>query len=218
MKIIITGNPIAKTRPKFARRGSFTHVYDSQEKKKEKIKIQMLSLIKKINPVESSIIFCAKYLKIYFDFFLPIPKTDSKKNKMEKLWQIQLPGIKPDIDNLEKFYLDCATGIFCKDDRVVVEVHSKKKYGQRPRVEIHIEEKKGFTMLKRSAEILTFFTPEDLDCFLYDAYNLGIFYKEDVFYPKDGEMKRELLERISEAISVFILNHGDKIKKISKKT
>lgn len=72
-------------------------------------------------------------------------------------------------------------------------------------------------MTERWAEIIKCMTPEELDCFLYDAYNLGMFHQKGPFYPSDEESKREFLEGVAEMMATFIINHAEKIKYIYKK-
>lgn len=220
MRIIIEGIPIAKKRFRYTSRGSYIHTYDVQIKEKESIQTQMIQMLKKHSqdqPIRTFAITEANYLKVRFVFCLSPSVSEPTSEKNEKLWGFQLPGQKPDIDNLEKFYLDCANGILWKDDKQIIEIYSKKIYGQIPYVQIDIEEKKGLIMEKNASEILKCFSPQELESFLKDAYNIGVFYKEEIFYSEDIEGKKDFLKNLAHKLSVFIANHDSKIMKVRKK-
>ena len=63
---------------------------------------------------------------------------------MHKLYGQKAIGRKytkrPDLDNLEKFYLDCLTGVVFPDDAQVTSLHSKKEYASKDYTEIFIYE------------------------------------------------------------------------------
>lgn len=217
MKLTIPGNPIAKKRAKHAKRGNLTITYDPQQKEKLDVKAKLCALLDTYYSPNEEVkkISEAHYLKVCFTFCLPIPASDSKNIQSEKLWGFQFPATKPDIDNLEKFYLDCANGILWSDDRKVVELSSKKIYGKQTYVKIEIEEKKGFSMTERWSEIIKCFTPDELDIFLHDANNLGVYSTTDQFYASD-EIKKEYLETVAGFIAIFVANHAEKIKRLHK--
>jgi len=81
-------------------------------------------------------------LRLGVKAFLPIPESKSKKWKAMALCQDIRPTGRPDLDNLIKHFKDCATGIFWKDDKQIVEYSSftGKYYGSPARWEIEIEE------------------------------------------------------------------------------
>ena len=217
MQIILEGPPIAKKRAKHAKRGNFTITYDPQHNEKMDVKTQMRASLSSFKSEQVKTLSEAKYLKVSFVFSMQVPESDSKADKIEKLWQFQLPSTKPDLDNLEKFYLDCANGVLWSDDRVVVDLTSRKIYGKHPYVEIQIDEKKGFVMSENWSKIIKCFTPDELDVFLYDAYNIGNLWTENHLIDADDEEKKEYLERIGAMTAVFVANHAEKIKKIYKK-
>ena len=74
-------------------------------------------------------------LKATYLFYMPIPKTKTKKIK-EGDWHI----VRPDDDNIEKIYKDCLTkaGIL-KDDCIICYTIKMKIYSNDPRVEIKLE-------------------------------------------------------------------------------
>lgn len=63
-------------------------------------------------------------LTIFFD--MPYPASWSKKRKANYTKEHHL--VKPDIDNLVKFYLDCMNGVVFHDDKQIVRVFASKAY------------------------------------------------------------------------------------------
>ena len=49
-----------------------------------------------------------------------------------------LPAKKPDVDNIAKAALDGLNGIVWRDDSLIVGLSIKKRYGERPRLEIDV--------------------------------------------------------------------------------
>lgn len=54
------------------------------------------------------------------------PSSWSKKRKNNYLNEFHL--VKPDLDNLVKYYLDCMNGIVFADDKQIVELAASKEY------------------------------------------------------------------------------------------
>jgi len=72
----------------------------------------------------------------YFD----IPKSTSKKKEAEMLLDNISPTKKPDIDNITKIVLDAMNKFAFKDDTQVTKLEVEKKYSEKPRLYIKIEE------------------------------------------------------------------------------
>lgn len=127
MEFIIHGNPIAQARHRQTRKGI---IYDPQAKEKRKIR----EFLKHKSYGEKRVIAMQKSeaFKADFTFYMPIPKTDPTWKKNLKKWDLISPNVKPDLDNLEKFYLDCANEIVFPDDRMIVICSKKKKYHSNP--------------------------------------------------------------------------------------
>ena len=84
--------------------------------------------------------------RIYFG--LPIPKSETKANKLLMVLRKVFPIKRPDLDNLVKAVLDALNGVAYKDDSQIVTVLSKKNYSEAPYVRVIISEetpKEGFT-------------------------------------------------------------------------
>lgn len=141
IKIQLNTSPIAKKRPRFARIGKAVRTYDVQETEKQKTIALVKKGIKKfIDEGNNSVLplDSALYVKIYF--YLPIPKSWSKKKKELAKQNLIHPTSRPDLDNYVKFYFDCFNGLLWVDDSQVVSVFAEKYYADgNPQVCLTIE-------------------------------------------------------------------------------
>jgi len=78
-------------------------------------------------------------VSIDITFFMPIPKSTSKKK--QKLLEGQHHSKRPDLDNLIKHLNDSLEGICWTDDAKIVEVTARKVYSSEPRTEFSIRRK-----------------------------------------------------------------------------
>ena len=132
--LIIPGKPIAKARPRFARRGKFVNTYSTQETEEGKFLLLALSQYGKAEPLRGA-------LSVSMYFGMPIPKSTSNTRSGLMLEGKIHHTKKPDIDNLVKFTLDALSGTVFSDDRQIVAVRASKGYDDRPRTEIVIVNK-----------------------------------------------------------------------------
>lgn len=79
------------------------------------------------------------YLLVRIQAYFELAKSISKKKREEMLQGMILPAKKPDIDNIVKSVLDALNQVAYRDDTQVVELHVRKQYSDRPRVEVCIE-------------------------------------------------------------------------------
>jgi len=130
ISIELFGQPVAQQRPRFARRGSGVACYDNQSKVKEGYKWQIKSQYRE-SPIKTPI-------ALDIIFFMPIPASTSgiKKRQMEN--GIIAHTKKPDIDNLQKFVLDCLNNLAFEDDSQIVEIRAKKIYSSKPGTTIRL--------------------------------------------------------------------------------
>lgn len=128
-ELVIPGEPIAKKRPRFAKRGNFVTVYDSQKKESEVIQVYLRSKWH-LEPFETP-------LEIEIVFYMPIPASWSKKRK-EAALKAGVHSSKSDLDNILKKYLDDMNGIVYSDDRLIYKITAQKLYDLNPRTEIKI--------------------------------------------------------------------------------
>lgn len=125
MLIIIPGTPIAKKRPRFARRGKFVTTYNPQESEEGKWVTLAMTQVKEMKPAHVPI-------SLKCNFYMPIPKSTSKKKTEMMINGDILHTKKPDLDNLIKFVKDCLNGIAWYDDSQVYEIMAQKRYSEKP--------------------------------------------------------------------------------------
>ena len=124
--LIIPGAPIAKKRPRFVRRGKFVGTYNPQETEEGKwLWLAQGQIAERIDegPIEIIMIFT-----------MQIPASVSEKKRLSLMYQPHVK--KPDIDNLQKFSLDCLNGVLFRDDSQIHKITAVKRYGIDPGTEI----------------------------------------------------------------------------------
>ena len=120
----IYGIPTPQHRPRFSRVGDEVHCHSDQKKIKQSYQWQMKSQFRN-KPIDGPV-------SIDLIFHMPIPKSISGIKKKQMINGIMHHMNRPDIDNLQKFILDCLNKIIICDDCQVVEIRAKKVYGERP--------------------------------------------------------------------------------------
>ena len=133
----IPGAAVGKGRPKFARRGDFVHTYTPEKTASYEnlVKLYSQMAMKKAKmsitdrPVNVSIVVRA-----------PIPKSFTKKKKMDAAANILKPTSKPDLDNVAKGILDAMNGIVFHDDKQVVALSIMKMYNVEPYTTVFVKE------------------------------------------------------------------------------
>lgn len=106
--IIIPGVPIAKKHPRFARRGKFVTTYNSQETEEGRWLLGVRESFRKNGLMEPLNVPVA----IWMIFSMPM----ATKKQLEAIKEHPQHTKKPDIDNLQKFALDCLNGELFTDD------------------------------------------------------------------------------------------------------
>ena len=229
MKLTIYGPPIAKQRHRCAcvgRRRNHPKAIDLQGHTKKAIQFQMKQAIKKAFASESKeIVMKASELAqvasfdVTLTFLFPIPKSLTRAQKNAKLWGMVTNTDKPDLDNLEKMYLDCLSKVFWNDDSEVVCLQSKKYYSENPRTEIEIMAKKGIAVAPNVESALKTISPTELREFLEDVREFLQWAPErvDELLPQSEEAHvAEEINNIAYALISFADKYSDKLKKIAK--
>ena len=128
--IIIIGKPIAKRRPRFARRGKFTVAYSDQETEEGKTYLEIRRQWSG-PPLDCPI-------KLFILALFPVTKTSVKK--VEAMLSGETKHVKkPDLDNIIKFYSDVCNGSVWRDDSLVYEIEASKGYAKEPQTIIRVE-------------------------------------------------------------------------------
>ena len=205
LKLVIPGNPIAKSRPRFRRCGNFVQTYDNQAAQMKQIKQNMVDL-------------CGNYAKqalkysICIKFYLEPHGSDINK----KLWGFVGCTQKNDIDNLIKTIFDCGNGILWDDDSKIVRIKAFKKYSDNPRTEVTViplEEHVSGDAL----EIIATFSPSEMQELSNDVCAL----KYHIERLNNAEsLKNICYENTSNCLKIFATKYDKqfaKIKKIAKR-
>ena len=222
MKIIIPGKPIPKQRARYSKRGKHVITYDPQEADKKLVRQIMTSQITdianstdKIKYMQLGEICHSDVFSVQFIFFLPLNESDSVIAKNKKLWGLTRANVKPDYDNLEKFYLDCANGILWGDDSHVVLAKALKTYSEEPRVEIVIEPIPDIMIGTKIEKVITLFSPSEFKELQEHAKQIS-----DIMLPELEEMQSGMHECwllfIASTLNAFALKYATKLNKISK--
>lgn len=67
------------------------------------------------------------YIKVIY--YMAMPKSFSKKKRQDAIEAKIYPVTRPDLDNLNKFLLDCLKGFVMTDDSQVVSLDAQKLFG-----------------------------------------------------------------------------------------
>lgn len=131
----IPGLPIAKGRPRFARRGKFISTYTPVKTKtyEDIVRACARAAMGASEPLETPV---AAYIYIN----MPVPKTYSKQRTKDCLSGKEKHTKRPDADNIGKAITDAMNEIIYMDDSQIVELHIKKLYGEEPMVNVLVKE------------------------------------------------------------------------------
>lgn len=222
MKIKLDGKPIAKQRARHTTKGKFVVTYDPQSSDKIAVRNKLIKIVNeainsedKQTSIEASNLSRINSYSVDLTFYFPVNESDSTARKNAKLWGMELPTCKPDYDNLEKFYLDCANGVLWQDDRMIVDGRARKRYGNPARVEIEVMESPPVKLSSESESLYKMINPLELDQFLDDAFKLG---KQNMYdhISFEGKVKNDWMEETASYLKRFIRRHRHQIMKISK--
>lgn len=122
----VPGIPVPQSRPRFTKNG---HVYEDAKVREYKDRVARIARLAMGGREPMKGAFIAS-----LTFFLPIPKSWSKKKKGEAALGEIVPTKRPDTDNLAKSVLDACNGIIYVDDSQVIRITAKKWYGDEPGV------------------------------------------------------------------------------------
>lgn len=135
VNFVVDGVPVAKGRPRFAKRGNFVQTYTPQKTKDYESLVMEAATVAmgSAQPLTTPI-------AIYLYIRLPIPASYSKKRVRDCIEGYEMPTKKPDWDNIAKAVTDALNGICYVDDCQIVNAHVKKVYSHTPGVDVLIKE------------------------------------------------------------------------------
>lgn len=132
----IPGKAQAKQRPKFNRFSGRAYTPKQTVEYENWVKTCYFEKYRGQKPLE-------KPLKVKIIAYYEVPKSASKKKKLQMLHNEIFPTIKPDTDNIAKSILDSLNGIAYLDDKQAVKLEVEKYYATSANVAVMIEELEG---------------------------------------------------------------------------
>lgn len=135
IEFTVEGAPVPKGRARVTTRGGFARAYTPAKTREyeDVVKSAGKEAMNGREPLESP-------LKLFLLFFMPIPKSASKKAKAEMLSGMMKHTKKPDLSNMLKSVEDALNEVCYKDDSQIISVSMRKYYSDTPRVTISIRE------------------------------------------------------------------------------
>lgn len=213
--IILEGDPISKQRPRFNRATGSCYTEASHLKEMNLTKFLMHKHIEwnGLPMLDSESIISVKLW-----FYLPFPKslTVAQKNRLSF---DSRANTKPDIDNMIKYYLDCANGIFWEDDAIVQYIESSKFYSDTPYTRMDYMKREPLSTNKVTEVVTGVFGNERLKELARDIRSLAEVDIEDVEAMAKSEVtshKTSTLDRVSQVIAKFSLQHGNELHDVQK--
>jgi Holliday junction resolvase RusA-like endonuclease len=132
LSFTIPGVPVAKGRPKFARRGKFVTAYTPAKTRHAEETLAARAM--EFRPPEP--LFVPLALDVIF--FFPIPESWPKWKRDRALSSVVYHDTKPDLDNCLKLLKDALNAVFWLDDKQIWYAVASKRYGAVPRIEVII--------------------------------------------------------------------------------
>lgn len=136
MKLIIPGQPLAQMRHRHRKCGTFTQSYDPQQRQKQDVQKQLLSLIPLAMKENGLNLPLDQSLHVDLTFYMFIAKSVSKRTRMILLGSYCDKHV--DIDNQIKAIFDIGNKILWIDDQYICSVSARKIYSENPRTELVI--------------------------------------------------------------------------------
>lgn len=224
VKFIIYGLPIAKKRHRTFTRNGRTIAYDPQDKLKKEVKNIFFEWITnatngsdKEMQMKAHSLALAESFEVDMRLYITLPESWSNSKKNRFLW-FNETNIKPDNDNVTKFYFDCANGIIWKDDKQIIDNRTRKNYSNIARTEIKIRGIMKKEVDPRIEDILSFFSPYEISQFLLTfedaSFQTFCALEFDELSPNE---KMEYAKKSARLISQVADLYADKLKKIKSK-
>lgn len=220
MKIVIMGDPIPKMRARHARfKSGLVHTYDPQHHLKQCIQEKLRAEIERARDPYSksqdlalSRLVTARSLSASINFHMQLPKDPCRASKC--VWGIEPHNIKPDIDNLVKFILDCCNDILFSDDKIITTLNVTKTYSTEPRTEIDLMPN-DMNIPTDIQDILKHFSPSEIHQFVEDVNYLSKISESNLsILPID--QKEKYLLAVAKILSNISKEYAGKLNKILK--
>lgn len=132
---VIPGVPVAKGRPKFARRGAFVTAYTPEKTASYEnlVKVKAEQAMAGRQMIEGAV-------SVVIWLYVTPPASWSQKKQREALAGSIFPTSKPDVDNVVKGIFDACNDIVWRDDKQACDVVVKKRYADTARATVQVRE------------------------------------------------------------------------------
>lgn len=140
IEFTVPGEPKGKGRPRFTTRGGFPKTYTPKDTREYEDMIRecyFLQCGQTQFPGAVSVEIVARF---------GVPKSTSRRDRVEMLAGIIPHTKKPDVDNIGKVVLDALNGVAFPDDKAVVSLFIRKEYAESPEILVKIS---GYPNLAR---------------------------------------------------------------------
>lgn len=133
VSFVVPGTPVAKGRPRFARRGNFVSTYTPEKTASYENLVKLYAS----QAMQGKDLITGPVEVRVFLFVKPPASWSGKKQRRAILGEI-FPTTKPDIDNTCKLLADACNEIVWKDDKQIVDLAVRKRYSETARAMVQI--------------------------------------------------------------------------------
>lgn len=130
----IPGIPVAKGRPKFARRGAFVSAYTPEKTASYENLVKVVAQ----QSMHGRVLLDGPVSVVIWLYVSP-PASWSKKKQADALASATYPTSKPDMDNVVKGIFDACNSIVWVDDKQVVDLFCGKRFAVTPCATVEVE-------------------------------------------------------------------------------
>lgn len=130
----VLGEPVAQGRPRATTVNGSARMYDPGKSRDFKNYVKLVAQEHAPNELWTG------PLSLEIIIYRKMPKSFSKKKQLEAENGTLKPTTKPDGDNYLKGISDSLNGVIWKDDSQITDAIVRKRYSNRPRVEIKVKE------------------------------------------------------------------------------
>ena len=131
ISIIIPGDPVGKGRPRFVRATGRTYTPEKTSRYENFVRMAFCDKYPDHVPIDGAVDLT---IRAYFK----IPESWPKWKKEFGRTELMKRTSKPDADNIVKSVCDGLNNVAWKDDAQIADLTTRKRYSDRPRVEIEI--------------------------------------------------------------------------------
>jgi len=130
ISFFIPGEAVPQLRPRIIKKGKHMGLKDPEKTKNYKAYIRALAAEK----LNGNDIPTGLPVRLYVRFYMPIPRSWSKRKQEEARAGRLRHTKKPDLDNLLKAVKDALTGLVWHDDSQIYDIAVYKQYSDKPGV------------------------------------------------------------------------------------